>query len=118
MGVEGGFEAAHEGEVRPRRPQDVDGALQRCRAPRKSGRSVYGCAERKDARGGFGEMLERGRVVGIGEQCKVEDAAGAGEDGMRERSLVGDGAQPLEKWCEAGGESGDFENGGGGTSFE
>ena len=118
LGVEGGFEAEHEGEIGARRSPYVDGALESGWAPRKRGGGVLGSAERKKARNGFGEALKRSRVLGLREQSKVEDAARTGENGVRERSLVSEREQLLKEHGEAGGESRDFENGGGGRRFE
>lgn len=118
MRVEGGFEAAHEGEVGARHSPDVDAALESGWAPREGGGSVFRSAERKDARGGFAEALEGSVIARVREESKVEYPAGPGESGMRKRSPVGEDLQLLEKCGEASGESGDFENGGRGRSFE
>ena len=88
MRVEGGLEAAHEGEVGARRSPDVDGALESSWAPRERSGGVFGSADRKDASGGFRKALGGSGVFGIGQESEVEDAAGASEDCMRERSLV------------------------------
>ena len=93
-------------------------AFELSRAPREGGEGALGPAAEVDSRGSLGEALERGRVVRIGEESEVEDAAGAGEDCMRKQSLVSKGAQLLEKRGETSGESRDFENGGEGRSFE
>lgn len=108
MWVESGFEAAKEGDIgtragRTRRRKmpagsrryeisspNVDAALESGCAPRKRGRGVFRRAKRKDTRGGFAEALERSRVVRIGEQSKIEDAAGASKNGVRERRPIGE----------------------------
>lgn len=97
MGIEGRFEAAHEGEVRTRRAPNVDGALESGWAPRERGEGVFGSAEREDTRGSVSEVLDRGGVVRVGEQSKIEDSASACENRVGERSLVGERAQLLEK---------------------
>lgn len=58
LGVEGGFEAAHEGEVGARRSPDVDGALEGGWAPRKRSGGVFRGAERKNGRRSFREAKE------------------------------------------------------------
>lgn len=118
MGIEGGFEAAHEDEVGSRRSPDVDGALESGWAPRKRNCGVFGCTQGKNARYSFQEVVERRGLVRIREESKVEDAASACEDGMREKDLVSECEELLKKRGEAGGESRDFENSGGGRGFE
>ena len=63
-------------------------------------------------------MLERRRVVRIGEESEVEDATGTSQDSVWKRGLVRECAQLLEKCCETGRESRNFEDGGSGRSFE
>lgn len=118
MGVEGGFEAAHEGEVGARWSPNADGALESGWAPRERSGGAFRGAERKDVRGGFAEALEERWIARVREKSKVEYPAGPGESGMRKRSTVGEDLQLLEKCGEASGESGDFENGRGLRSFE
>jgi hypothetical protein len=100
------------------RTPDVDAALESDWAPRERGGGVFGRGERKDARGGFGKALERGKVVRMGEESKVKDAASANEECVWERSLVRECKQLSKKRGETSGESRDFENGGGRRSFE
>jgi len=135
--VEGGFEAAHENDVGARdgrarrrkmpagsrrhkiRTPNIDVAFELSRAPSESGGGALRGAEREDRRGDFGEAIERGGgSVCRRKKGKVENATGAGEDGVRERSLVGECMQLPEKRGEASGESRDFENGSRGRSFE
>lgn len=116
--VKGRFETAHEGNVGTRRTPDVYAAFESSRAPGERCGGVFGNAEREDARGGFGETADRGGVVSIGKESKVKHSARSGEDCMRERRLVGQGPQLLEKWSEACGKSRNFENGCGRRSFE
>lgn len=123
MWVEGGFEAAHERNIgasdrRKRRRKmpagsrrykimapNIDLAFELSRAPREKSGGVFGSAERKDARGGFAEALERGGIARVGKESKVEHPAGPCESGVRERSLVSKRAQLLEKCDEASRES-------------
>ena len=126
MGVEGGFEAAHENDVgasdgRARRRKmptgnrrykirapNIDMAFELSRAPRERGKGIFRGAEREDGRSDLGEAIERGGGVCRRKKRKVEDAAGAGEDGVGERGLVGECVQLPEKRGETSGESRDF----------
>src|SRR6266704_5573562 len=112
VGVEGEFETAHESEVRPAWPPDVEVL------PGRSIRDIKSVSRRsiRDAKSAFqgewGEEQHRvafdGRgaledldcglgkaadcivVRGSREECEVERATGAGDEGVREAGAVGD----------------------------
>lgn len=50
---------------------------------------LFGSAQRKDARRGFGEALNGGGALRIGKKGEVEDTAGASQDSAWERGLIG-----------------------------
>jgi len=136
LGVEGGFETAHENHVRASdgrtrrrkmptgnrrskiRAPNIDMAFELSRAPRESGGGVFRGAKRENGGSHFGKAIERGGGVCRRKKSKVEDAAGPGEDGVGKRSLAGERMQLPEKRGETSGKSRDLENGGVGRSFE
>jgi hypothetical protein len=93
-------------------------AFELSRAPKEIGGGALLGAEREDGGSNLGKAIERGGGVCGRKKGKVEDAAGAGEDGVGERGLVGECVQLPEKRGETSGESRDFENGSSGRSFE
>lgn len=125
LGVEGGFEAEHEGEVRAGRAPNVEGAPRRSirgtksvfefgGAPEERCVGVFFLAEMEDGGGGCSEMREGVRTIRRGQKSEVNDAGGAGDEGVRESRLIGDGAELREEAGEAVREVNDFKNAGGG----
>ena len=112
MWVEGGFEAAHEGEVRPAWTPDVEVLPGRSIRDTKSvsRRSIrdaksafqgeWGKEQNRvafDGRGaledsdcGLGKAADCIVVRGSREECEVERATGAGDEGVREAGAFGD----------------------------
>lgn len=63
-------------------------------------------------------MCDRGGIAGRRKQRKIQDAASAGEDGVRERSLIRKGVQASKKSRHPVGKHSNFENCGGRRRFE
>ena len=90
------------------RAPNIDMAFELSRAPKEIGGGALLGAEREDGGSNLGKAIERGGGVCGRKKGKVEDAAGAGEDGVGERGLVGECVQLPEKRGETRGESRDF----------
>src|SRR5690242_16059065 len=108
----------HDGEIVRRRAGGVDGASKSYGPPRESNGGFLRGTKTKDSGCSLGELWDRRGVVGRRKQRKIQDATSAGENGVRERSLICKGVQALKKSEHPVRQKGNFENSGGRGSFE